>query len=1554
MNSRVHLLPRALVAAIALLAACCGTALAAFPYQPQGAATDYGKYRLPASQPVPNDLTDKRIWMYASTPPAPRDFPPGPLPDIPSPLIADKRELGGVRGAWVVDQDRAAPQAWHTTTGRPDVTIAVLDSGIMWNSGDMLRDIRKVTRISQGEARKPAPSASAATTEPGESCVAHANRSGQWDVNGDGVFNVVDYACDPQVPADPPKGVGPKHGTGAAALDPQDVLIASTNGVDDDGNGYVDDVVGWDFLDDDNDPFDDVQYGHGTGEAKDSAGEANTGGDLGTCPNCMEIHLRVGTSFVADVNRFAEATIYATDNDVDVVQEALGTLNKSRLAADAVKYAYDHGTTVIASAADEAAQHHNWPSSYPYSIVVNSVTHFDEGDAVTDLSYLQFNGCTNFSSRITLAIPSVSCSSDATGRGAGMAGLIYSAALNAVESGQLERHPACVRTDGTKCPITPNEVRQIMASGIFGAEPAADDVNFAVDPVLGTDTDQLNCGNSAAAGCTDPFRSGVLDRQFSVPKTYPARRGHDQFYGYGRVNMNRAVDALQPGGETDTVADDVPSRIPPEVELTSPAWYEMVSPDDSSLRVRGQVWARGRTFACRVFVAPGSYPKDISADGTDLGDFVEVSRGECDGQSRSSRVDGLIADIAVDDLEALFPEDAGDFHGPETGAAAQTPNPTGNVGRPNDEPYGFTVKVLAKTTGQLTGEDRRQAYLHRDQHMLPGFPKQLAGDVEASPVLADLDGDNRNEMVVANSDGEVHAFRRDGSELPGYPVLTDPLPAHPGATAYESGRVKLGHGAVLGTPAVGDLDHDGTLEIVVADLEDKVYVFDGETGARERMIRTPLQYTGAPLKPYENVRQGDMNRTQHGFLASPVLADLDRDDGGRLEIIAASMDRHVYAFNHDGSDVPGWPVLVVDRAKVQSIDPVTHRVAFKQDDLMQGAIIDTPAVGDIAGDERPEVIVGTNEEYADENDGGLNAGGLSQALYAPLGSALNPANGRLYAIKPEGEPGGPKPGSGPYVEGWPFKVGILQGEILPLVGEGITGAPVLGDVPCNGPGATRVAGVIPAAGVPYLVGANGQSCYGRQNGLDVGLPTEGGKASDQVFLAAFGHPAFGTLSTGSVFLAPAAGVVRAVDVVAPEYQGGQDYLVAWGTAQGTIQPSWPAEMNDLQFLTGPTVGDLVPGKLGDEVIAASAHHDLQAFDAAAADADASWPKLTGDWSVANPALGTFGERETDAAARKVVLHGTRNGRLLGYSTGAAACAPASWPKFHHDLANSGDTRRDAIPPGAVENASMAGTKLTFTQPGDDLLCGTATRFEIRTASTPLTAANFAGAGAVPYEAAAGAPGTQVSIDLPADRLRRYVGVRAVDETGAVGRFAAVDLGEGFGAGGGGGADPGTTPPPGGKPAPKPITKPPARRRCAARSLRLKTSGLGSFRLGRTAKRLEQVAGRPVKVRKRARNWCVTSGGSVRVMFDGRGRAVAVASTAKRHRVGKIARGSKLSKLRRAYPKLRRVRKGIYVSRRGSRIVFGVRSGRVRYVAVGSKSVARSAKSLRRHLHYAGF
>ncbi|MDQ1703065.1 MAG: hypothetical protein QOF57_2317, partial [Frankiaceae bacterium] len=776
----------------ALLAALllCSNASASVPYAPQGDPHDYTTYHLPTgANQAPNDLGGKLEWMYASTP------EDGNLPVNVSPS-----ELGGVRGAHVAD-NADVDQAWRTTTGRPDVGIAVLDSGIKWNDAGAMQDLRHKVRLNTGELPKPKHDR-ATSLEDGQDCKTYRDA---YDANDDGVVNVVDWSCDSRVEKDPAarggKGQGP-----ADVLDPQDVLIAFSDGKDDDHNGFVDDIAGWDFLDDDNDPFDDVQYGHGTGEALDSNGEANNktpdgkGDNLGTCPNCQVLPLRVGDSFVTDVNKFAQAAIYATDNGISVIQEALGTLNQSSLARHAVDYAYSHGVTIIASAADEAAQHHNWPSSYPHVIVVNSVTKYDETFTPSPRSYLQFNGCTNFSSKISVAIPSVSCSSDATGRGSGMAGLIYSAALNARDKGDLHDHPDCKRTDGSACVITPNEVRQLMASGTVDGKPVADDVNFANQP-------EPSCTPTPAPGCTDPYLGAPGNYAAASPlattKRYPARKGHDQFYGWGRANMTSSVEAVAAG------------RIPPEVEITGPDWFSQVDPNQATFDVQGTVDFRGGEFSCVVYVAPGSYPNNASTEDLPPGDFKPVSSSACDGNKRTGKVDGTLATVDVADLKKRFPAAAGSFDGTEPGGDVQRYN-----GRPNIDTYGFTIKVVAKATGggvALTGEDRRNLYLHRDKDLLSGWPKSLGSDGASSPAFADLNGDGRNELIIGSSDGLVHAYTPSGAELRGWPVHTDPLPIHTGGRAFKSGDVKPADGALLSSVAVGDLDRDGSPEVVAGD-----------------------------------------------------------------------------------------------------------------------------------------------------------------------------------------------------------------------------------------------------------------------------------------------------------------------------------------------------------------------------------------------------------------------------------------------------------------------------------------------------------------------------------------------------------------------------------------------------------------------------------------------------------------------------------------------------------------------------------------------------------------
>ena len=96
--------------------------------------------------------------------------------------------------------------------------------------------------------------------------------------------------------------------------------------------------------------------------------------------------------------------------------------------------------------------------------------------------------------------------------------------------------------------------------------------------------------------------------------------------------------------------------------------------------------------------------------------------------------------------------------------------------------------------------------------------------------------------------------------------------------------------------------------------------------------------------PFVNSRHGETNRTQHGFIASPVLADLDGDADWR------SSPRAWTATSTPGTRTatrsPASRCWSSTRRKVQSIDPQTHQVTFKADagSFQQGAIVDTPAV----------------------------------------------------------------------------------------------------------------------------------------------------------------------------------------------------------------------------------------------------------------------------------------------------------------------------------------------------------------------------------------------------------------------------------------------------------------------------------------------------------------------------------------------------------------------------------------------------------------------------------
>lgn len=131
-----------------------------------------------------------------------------------------------------------------------------------------------------------------------------------------------------------------------------------SNGVDDDGNGYVDDYRGWDFVVDDNSPQAGVDdpLGDGVSHGTETAGLVGAVGDNGVGTTAISQQVSVMPLQVMDdagsgySNDVAEAIYYAVDNGADVINMSLGTSGNDPTVEAAVEYAYDNDVVVVAAA----------------------------------------------------------------------------------------------------------------------------------------------------------------------------------------------------------------------------------------------------------------------------------------------------------------------------------------------------------------------------------------------------------------------------------------------------------------------------------------------------------------------------------------------------------------------------------------------------------------------------------------------------------------------------------------------------------------------------------------------------------------------------------------------------------------------------------------------------------------------------------------------------------------------------------------------------------------------------------------------------------------------------------------------------------------------------------------------------------------------------------------------------------------------------------------------------------------------------------------------------
>ena len=145
------------------------------------------------------------------------------------------------------------------------------------------------------------------------------------------------------------------------------------NGIDDDGNGYVDDIRGWDFVDNDNNPID--SPGHGTHVAGTIAAVGNNvEGVTGVCWTVKIMPLRfldaTGYGTVLDE---VEAIDYAIENGANIINASFGSNVDSTAERAAISMARDAGILFIAAAGNSGIDNDlfpHYPSNYDLDNIV--------------------------------------------------------------------------------------------------------------------------------------------------------------------------------------------------------------------------------------------------------------------------------------------------------------------------------------------------------------------------------------------------------------------------------------------------------------------------------------------------------------------------------------------------------------------------------------------------------------------------------------------------------------------------------------------------------------------------------------------------------------------------------------------------------------------------------------------------------------------------------------------------------------------------------------------------------------------------------------------------------------------------------------------------------------------------------------------------------------------------------------------------------------------------------------------------------------------------------
>lgn len=174
------------------------------------------------------------------------------------------------------------------------------------------------------------------------------------------------------------------------------------NGLDDDGNGYVDDVNGWDAADNDNNPnppagASDFYFSHGTHVAGIAAGATNNGVGIASIGfNVTIMPVKIGADANSGLTGAYDGVTYAIASNADIISMSWGGGAYSSVYQTIFDNAYAQGIVCVAAAGNSNSSTPMYPAAYNHVI---SVAASDQNDLKASF--------TNYGSTIDVTAPGV-------------------------------------------------------------------------------------------------------------------------------------------------------------------------------------------------------------------------------------------------------------------------------------------------------------------------------------------------------------------------------------------------------------------------------------------------------------------------------------------------------------------------------------------------------------------------------------------------------------------------------------------------------------------------------------------------------------------------------------------------------------------------------------------------------------------------------------------------------------------------------------------------------------------------------------------------------------------------------------------------------------------------------------------------------------------------------------------------------------------------------------------------------------------------------------------